>query len=98
VGSGLSASTGGYSPELSVVSALPPSLLQLEQFVMLTDEGHVVVRARMNGTIAYLKRQVATQLHISPRLTLTISSATSTMPLNDDAIIGMPLQIVASIM
>ena len=88
VGSGLGASTGGYSPELSVVSALPPSLLQLEQFVMLTDEGHVVVRARMNGTIAYLKRQVATQLHISPRLTLSMSTSSSKMPLHDDTIIA----------
>jgi len=88
VGSGLGASTGGYGPELSVVSALPPSLLQLEQFVMLTDEGHVVVRARMNGTIAYLKRQVATQLHISPRLTLSMSTSSSKMPLHDDTIIA----------
>ena len=87
-GSGFGASTGGYSPELSVVSALPPSLLQLEQFVMLTDEGHVAVRARMNGTIAYLKRQVATQLHISPRLTLSMSTSSSKMPLHDDTMIA----------
>jgi len=63
-------------------------MVQLQQFVLLTDEGHVAVRARINGTIAYLKRQVATQLHISPRLTLTISSSTSTQPLNDDVIIS----------
>ena len=73
---------------MHVLPALPANLDQLALFVLLTDEGHVAVRARMSGTVAYLKRQVATQLHISPRLTLTISSATSTMPLNDDAIIG----------
>ena len=78
----------GADEGITVASALPPHLLQLEKFVLLTDEGAVAVRARFNGTVGYLKRQVATQLHISPRLALTITASSSTIPLNDDAIIS----------
>jgi len=73
---------------IQVSPALPPHLLQLEKFVLLTDEGPVAVRARFNGTVGYLKRQVANQLHISPRLALTVTASSSTIPLNDDAIIS----------
>ena len=73
---------------ISVAPALPPHLLQLDKFVLLTDEGPVAVRARFNGTVGYLKRQIATQLHISPRLALTVTASSSTIPLNDDAIIS----------
>ena len=73
---------------LTVHPALPAHLLQLAKFVLITDEGAVAVRARLNGTVAYLKRQVAMQLHISPRLALSISLPSSDLPLNDDAIIA----------
>ena len=74
---------------LSVVPATPPHLLQLEKFVLITDEGGVAVRARLNGTVGYLKRQAAMQLHISPRLALTITApSSSSIPLADDAIIS----------
>ena len=78
---------GGMS-NLSLAPAVPPHLLQLEKFVLLTDEGAVAVRARLNGTVGYLKQQIATQLHISPRLALSISSSAATFPLQDDAIIA----------
>ena len=86
-GDGAGAGAGGA---LSLAPAVPPHLLQLEKFVLLTDEGAVAVRARLNGTVGYLKRQIHTQLHISPRLALTISSNSSytTIPLQDDAIIA----------
>lgn len=78
---------GGKLP-LKVGPALPPHLLQLEKFVLLTDEGPVAVRARFNGTVGYLKRQVTNQLHISPRLLLNVTASSSTVPLSDDAIIA----------
>jgi len=89
LGDGSGGGGGGQPvPTLSVAPALPATLEQLNLFVLLTDEGHVAVRGRLNGTIAYLKRQVATQLHISPRLTLAVSSSSSSQPLNDDVIIA----------
>jgi len=78
----------GVTESLSTQLAMPPHLLQLEKFVLLTDEGAVAVRARLNGTCSYLKRQVLTQLHISPRLTLTITVASTGKALPDDAIIA----------
>ena len=79
---------GAESMGITIASALPPHLLQLEKFILLTDEGPVAVRARYNGTIGYLKRQIANQLHISPRLALTVTASSSTIALNDDAIIA----------
>ena len=52
---------------VTIASALPPHLLQLEKFILLTDEGPVAVRARYNGTIGYLKRQVR-HIHTTPPL------------------------------
>merc|ERR1719240_975993 len=86
--SGMSSGWQMSSEGITVSSSLPAHLLQLEKFVLLTDEGPVAVRARFNGTVGYLKRQIATQLHISPRLALSITASSSTIPLNDDAIIA----------
>ena len=92
----LEASGGGSgsakAAAMSVSPATAAHLLQLERFVLLTDEGAVAVRARLNGTVGYLKRQIHTQLHISPRLALTITTASASAgrgsPLRDDAIIA----------
>jgi hypothetical protein len=46
------------------------------------------VRARANGTVAYLKEAIATQLSLSPRLALTLMPAGKDAPLPNDSIIA----------
>lgn len=71
-----------------VLPALPQNLVEMEQFMLLTDEGAVTVRARASGTLAYLKRMIAIQLYLSPRLSITITAAKGGEPLRDDVIIA----------
>jgi len=59
----------------------------MDQFMLLTDEGPVTVRARASGSVAYLKRMISIQLFLSPRLNLGLSTAKDGVPLRDDGII-----------
>ncbi|KAL1508067.1 hypothetical protein AB1Y20_007663 [Prymnesium parvum] len=82
------ASTFGQSDDsMRVLPALPQNLNEMEQFMLLTDEGPVTVRARASGSVAYLKRMISIQLFLSPRLTLSLSTSKGGERLRDDAII-----------
>jgi len=73
---------------MKILPALPHNLGEMDQFMLLTDEGPVTVRARASGSIAYLKRMVSIQLFLSPRLTLSLTTAKGGEALRDDAIIS----------
>ena len=72
---------------IRVIQALPQNLTEMDQFMLLTDEGAVTVRARASGTAAYLKRMVAVQLFLSPRLVLSVTTAKGGDPLRDDVLV-----------
>lgn len=73
---------------MKVLPALPQNLAEMDQFMLLTDEGPVTVRARASGSIAYLKRMISIQLFLSPRLTLSLTTAKGGEALRDDAVIS----------
>ena len=54
----------------------------------MTEEGPVTIRARANGTVAYLKKMVQLQLYISPRLEIRIFQQRTGQPVMDDALIA----------
>jgi len=72
---------------MRVLPALPQNLGEMEQFMLLTDEGPVTVRARASGSLAYLKRMISIQLFLSPRLSLGLTTAKGGEHLRDDSII-----------
>eukprot|EP00966_Prymnesium_polylepis_P244004 5643075-Prymnesium_polylepis.1 len=69
---------------MRVLPALPQNLGEMEQFMLLTDEGPVTVRARASGSLAYLKRMISIQLFLSPRLSLGLTTAKGGEHLRDD--------------
>lgn len=50
------------------------NLSDMLSFTLETDEGPVTVRARASGSLAYLKRMIAVQLYLSPRLELRLAT------------------------
>jgi len=72
---------------MRVLPALPQNLGEMDQFMLLTDEGPVTVRARASGSVAYLKRMISIQLFLSPRLTLSLTTTKGGEQLRDDVII-----------
>jgi len=66
-----------------IISGVPEKVAAMNTFSLHSDEGLITVRARSRGTAYHLKRMVAIQLHISPRLDIQLQVSGRT--LRDDA-------------
>ncbi|KAL1524380.1 hypothetical protein AB1Y20_019275 [Prymnesium parvum] len=81
-----SAGTISSGDGMRIFPALPQNLSDMLSFTLETDEGPVTVRARASGSLAYLKRMIAVQLYLSPRLELRLATLKGDA-LRDDMII-----------